>query len=213
MFSPGGPATGDLAALVTLINQEGAFGRDQQEAIWQVTDGYDLSQNPEAEALVQAAAQGAATDAPVAGVDDDPENLLAGCAGNRTGFGDPTEDRSRCVTFRYEVPEGGVESAVVYLSIEAPTGSLQDTDSVGIAVGAPFPEQCDLAGDMPGCVRVHGGFAGGSAASPPTCSTWPATRATRGPRRCRTRCGPNCRRGCFTSCCRTTRPSSPPAWH
>jgi hypothetical protein len=96
----------------------------------------------------------------VAAVDDDPENRLWNCA-DRVGFGDRTQDRARCFTFRYEVPEGGIDSAVVYLSIEAPTGSLQDTDSVGVAVGTGFPEQCDLAGDMAGCVRVHGGFAGG----------------------------------------------------
>lgn len=161
VFTTGEMAAGQVATLVTLIHQEGVYGRDQQEAIWQVTDGYDISQNPAAEALVETAAEGWATDAPVAGVDDDPGNLLWDCATNRTGFGDPSEDRSRCVTFRYDVPEGGIESAVVYLSIEAPTGSLQDTDSVGVAVGTPFPEQCGLAGGMPGCVLVHGGFAGG----------------------------------------------------
>jgi hypothetical protein len=159
VFSAGEVVTGETAAVIAVIHVEGVFGRDEQEALWQVTDGYDISDNSEAAALVEAAREtGAAS--PVAAVDDDPENRLLNCA-DRVGFGDLTEDRVRCFTFRYDIPEGGIDSAVVYLSIEAPTGSLQDTDSVGIAVGTPFSEQCGLAGDMPGCVSVHGGFAGG----------------------------------------------------
>ena len=159
VFSAGEVVTGEAAAVIAVIHVEGVFGRDQQEALWQVTDGYDISGNAEATALVEAARETGAA-APVAAVDDDPENRLWNCA-DRVGFGDLTEDRVRCFTFRYDVPEGGIDSAVVYLSIEAPTGSLQDTDSVGVAVGTAFPEQCDLAGAMPGCVTVHGGFAGG----------------------------------------------------
>ena len=160
VFSAGEVVTGETAAVIAVIHVEGVFGRDQQEALWQVTDGYDISGNPEAAALVEAAREtGAAS--PVAAVDDDPENLPLGLRDQPDGVRRPERGSLRCVTFRYDVPEGGIDSAVVYLSIEAPTGSLQDTDSVGIAVGTPFPEQCGLAGDMPGCVQVHGGFAGG----------------------------------------------------
>jgi len=80
--------------------------------------------------------------APVAAVDDDPDNRLWDCAsnpGHRAGFGDTAEDMARCFTFRYAIPAGGIQSAVVYMSIEAPTGSLQDTDSVAVAVGEGFP--------------------------------------------------------------------------
>ncbi len=161
VFNAGEMVTGQEAALVTLINRQGAFGRDQQEAIWQVTDGYDISGNAAAAALVEQAVPGAGTEAPVQAVDDDPENRLASCPTSRVGFGDLSVDRTRCLTFRYEVPAGGIQSAVAYLTIQAPTGSLQDTDSVGVAVATAFPDQCDLAGEMPGCVRVHGGFAGG----------------------------------------------------
>jgi hypothetical protein len=161
IFHAGEMVTGDRAALVSLINQEGAFGRDQQEAIWNLTDGYDISGNAAAGALVDRAAQGAQSESPVQAVDDDPENLMWNCGTSRAAFGDPAEDRSRCLTFRYDVPGGGIQSAVVYLTIEAPTGSLQDTDSVAVAVATAFPDQCALAGDMAGCVQVHGGFAGG----------------------------------------------------
>jgi hypothetical protein len=108
--------------------------------------------------------EGSGTVAPVAAVDDDPDNRLSDCASNpahRVGFGDTTEDRVRCFTFRYEVPPGGIESAVVYLSLAAPVGSLQETDSLAAAVGRAFPDQCGLAGQMPGCVTLHGGFRGG----------------------------------------------------
>lgn len=54
-FSAGEVATGAVAAVVAVIHESGVFGRDQQEALWQVTDGYDISANPAAAALVQQA--------------------------------------------------------------------------------------------------------------------------------------------------------------
>jgi len=163
VFTSGSVAGGDLGALVGLIHQGGVYGRAQQEAVWGVTDGYDLSGSPEAAALVEAAASGTRL-LPVAAVDDDPENGLWDCLsnpGHRAGFGDRSEDRARCLTFRFEVPAAGIRSAVVYASIEAPAGSLQGTDTVAMAVGAAFPGQCELAGDMTGCVTLHSGFQGG----------------------------------------------------
>lgn len=179
VFSAGALAEGELAAVVRLVNQGGTFGREQQEAIWHVTDGYEIGGNAEAIGLVEAAAAQAAATAPagrtsVAAVDDDTENSLWDCAlgpskraaaqaagERRVGFGDLSVDRVRCLTFRYDVPSGGVRTAVLYLSIEAPTDSLQDTDTVAVAVGQAFPGQCDLAGEMAGCVTVHRGFRGG----------------------------------------------------
>ena len=127
-----------------------------------LTDGYDISGN--AAAAGSGGSGGARERRPRIRCRRWTTTRTTACGAaptSRVGFGDLTVDRSRCLTFRYEVPGDGIQSAVVYLTIEAPTGSLQDTDSVGVAVATPFPDQCGLAGDMAGCVRVHGGFAGG----------------------------------------------------
>ncbi|MFH1329878.1 MAG: hypothetical protein ABIJ48_04395 [Actinomycetota bacterium] len=165
VFAAGEVVTGGLAGLIRLINWRGVYGYDEQLAVWNFTDGTDVGGSAVASDLVERArATGDEEPAPVAAVDDDAGNALWDCATNpehRAGFGDTSADRVRCFTFRYDLPEGGIESAVVYMAIEAPSGSDQGTDSVAVAVGEPFDAQCDLKGDMAGCVSVHGGFAGG----------------------------------------------------
>jgi hypothetical protein len=91
---------------------------------------------------------------------DDPENQLWDCSARRVAFGDPTVDALRCLTFRFDPPDD-ITSAVLYLDIDAPTNSLQDTDSLVVAVGQPFDECVPAQGAMAGCVTVHGGFQGG----------------------------------------------------
>lgn len=109
-----------------------------------------------APAAAEPAAQGAIV---VNAVDNDPENKLWNCETNRIPFGNEEVDRSRCFTFRYEVPPGGIQSAVVNISLNT-LGSLQDTDATAIAVGKPY-QPCEWGyGQMPGCVVLHGGFEG-----------------------------------------------------
>ena len=91
---------------------------------------------------------------------DDPENQLWDCSARRVPFGDPGVDVLRCLTFRFDPPDD-ISSAVLYLDIDAPTNSLQDTDSLVVAVGEPFDECVPAQGAMAGCVTVHGGFQGG----------------------------------------------------
>ena len=91
---------------------------------------------------------------------DDPENQLWDCSARRVPFGDPAVDVLRCLTFRFDPPDD-ITSAVLYLDIDAPTNSLQDTDSLVVAVGEPFDECVPAQGAMAGCVTVHGGFQGG----------------------------------------------------
>lgn len=93
-------------------------------------------------------------------VDDDAGNSLWDCASRRVPIGDEGEDVLRCLTFRFAAPEQ-ILSAVLYLEIAAPTDSLQDTDSLVVAVGEPFEDCAWAQGGMSGCVVVHGGFIGG----------------------------------------------------
>jgi hypothetical protein len=93
-------------------------------------------------------------------VDDDPSNELWDCANRHVPFGDAREDVLRCLTFRFDAPKR-VRSAVLYLDISAPTNSLQDTDSLVVAVDQPFDDCAWGQGAMTGCVVVHGGFQGG----------------------------------------------------
>lgn len=93
--------------------------------------------------------------------DNDSENKLWNCRApdSRTTFGNEETDRSRCFTFRYQVPPAGITSAVVNISLNT-LGSLQDTDATVMAVGAPYAP-CEWGyGEMPGCVVLHGGFEG-----------------------------------------------------
>ena len=91
---------------------------------------------------------------------DDPENQLWDCSARRVPFGTLGDDVLRCLTFRFEPPDD-ITSAVLYLDIDAPTNSLQDTDSLVVAVGEPFDECLWGQGAMAGCLTVHGGFQGG----------------------------------------------------
>lgn len=89
-------------------------------------------------------------------IDGDAENQLDWCD-NRVPFGDESSDKGRCFSFRYQVPPGGVKSALLRIQIK-PLGGLDDTDNVIAAVGSP---QNDCRADkMPGCVLIHGGFTG-----------------------------------------------------
>ena len=92
--------------------------------------------------------------------DDDPANQLWDCSARRVPMGDPGVDVLRCLTFTFDPPDD-IESAVLYFDIDAPTNSLQDTDSLQVAVGQPFEECAWAQGAMAGCLIVHGGFAGG----------------------------------------------------
>jgi hypothetical protein len=94
------------------------------------------------------------------GSDSDPANQLWDCPVRHVPFGDVGVDVLRCLTFTFDPPDD-IQSAVLYLDIDAPTNSLQDTDSMVVAVGQPFEECTWAQGTMPGCVIVHGGFVGG----------------------------------------------------
>ena len=102
-----------------------------------------------------------ASAAVVQAVDNDPQNQLWDCTERRVPFGSKAEDRLRCFSFRFTPPAGGITSAVLYATIEAPTNSLQDTDATVVAVGQKFDDCAGLAGKMTGCIIVHGGFKGG----------------------------------------------------
>ena len=95
-----------------------------------------------------------------AAADDDQENQLWECGTRRVPMGDTGVDVLRCLTFRFPA-SSDVKSAVLYLDIDAPTNSLQDTDALVVAVRQPFDDCAWAQGAMPGCVVVHGGFRGG----------------------------------------------------
>jgi hypothetical protein len=92
-----------------------------------------------------------------------PDNKLAWCndPNSRVPFGNKDSDKGRCMTFHYQIPAGGINSASLFLAIE-PLGGLQDTDATVIAVSNTFPnDYCAWGkGDFPGCVALHGGFVG-----------------------------------------------------
>lgn len=92
-------------------------------------------------------------------VDNDSENKLLDCETRRVPFGDSTQDVLRCFSFRYTIPPGGITSAALHVVL-IPGRSLQDTDSLSLAIGQANPD-CDWAkGKMAGCVTLHGGFSG-----------------------------------------------------
>ena len=92
-------------------------------------------------------------------VDNDPDNKLWNCETNRVAFGNTETDRSRCFSFRYQVPPGGIKSAVVLIALST-LGADQDTDATIVAVGKPHTPCAWGQGKMPGCVGLHGGFQG-----------------------------------------------------
>jgi hypothetical protein len=53
IFHPGDLVTGDLLAAVRAINEGGAFGYDEQQAIWHYTDELDVTGNSRAEELTE----------------------------------------------------------------------------------------------------------------------------------------------------------------
>jgi hypothetical protein len=92
-------------------------------------------------------------------VDNDPDNKLWDCETNRVPFGNNETDRSRCFSFRYQVPPSGIKSATVRISLST-LGADQDTDATIVAVGKPYAPCAWGQGKMPGCVGLHGGFQG-----------------------------------------------------
>jgi len=96
----------------------------------------------------------------VEAVDDDPSNHLWNCETNRVSFGNEETDRSRCFTFRYQVPPEGITGATVHIDLNT-LGSLQDTDATIVAVSQPVEACAWGQGTEPGCVVLHGGFKGG----------------------------------------------------
>ncbi len=89
------------------------------------------------------------------GVDDDPENQLFFCSTARVPFGSTAFNGSRCITFRYQIPSGGITSARLHLDYD----SIDSTDGIIVATSAPF-SNCNPwggAGAMPGCVGIIGG--------------------------------------------------------
>src|SRR5262245_30155778 len=88
-------------------------------------------------------AQGGAV---IQGVDNDPENRIWNCETNRAKFGDGGQDKSRCITFRYAVPPGGVRSATLHLGV---TVLDPGSDVVAIGVAKPFPSCAWAGGPMP----------------------------------------------------------------
>ncbi len=119
----------------------------KQDSISAVTSAPTISNQPQGPQVV------------VNAVDNDPENKLWNCETNRVPFGNEETDRSRCFTFRYQVPSGGIGSAILNVSLNT-LGSLQETDATAIAVGRPY-QPCEWGyGGMAGCVVVHGGFEG-----------------------------------------------------
>ncbi len=92
-------------------------------------------------------------------VDNDPDNNLWNCETNRVPFGNNETDRSRCFSFRYQVPREGIKSATVHISLST-LGADQDTDATIVAVGKPYAPCAWGQGKMPGCVGLHGGFQG-----------------------------------------------------
>lgn len=92
-------------------------------------------------------------------VDNDPDNKLWNCETNRVPFGNEEVDRSRCFSFRYQVPPEGINSATLHVSINT-LGAMQETDSTVVAVGEYFSDCAWATGGMAGCIGLHGGFEG-----------------------------------------------------
>lgn len=90
-------------------------------------------------------------------VDNDPDNKLESCDTSwRAPFGNKDGDRGRCFSFHYSIPPGGIQSAMVYISLDT-LGANQENDTLNIAVGKPYAPGAWCQGKMPGCVVLHGG--------------------------------------------------------
>lgn len=87
----------------------------------------------------------------VNGVDNDLENHLWNCDTNRVPFGDSSIDRSRCITFRYTPPPGGVKSALLHFAVD-PIEPSTDVVSLGIATMHPT---CTWTASQVACVSIE----------------------------------------------------------
>lgn len=83
----------------------------------------------------------------VPGVDNDSANTLWNCETSRARFGDEGYDKSRCFTFRYTVPSGGIQSAMLHLAVNPLEPS---TDALVFAIATMHPN-CAWTADIP-CV-------------------------------------------------------------
>lgn len=83
----------------------------------------------------------------VPAIDNDSANMLWNCETNDVPFGDENYDKSRCFTFRYIVPSGGIQSAVLHLAINPLDPS---TDALVFAVPT-MHSNCTWTNDIP-CV-------------------------------------------------------------
>ena len=148
--------TGDEAALVTLINRRGAFGRDQQEAVWNITDGYDISGNSRGRRPGGQAAPGGRHRSPGAAVDDDPENRLLGLRQQPGAPGGLRRSRPRtgCAASPSATTSPRAASTARWCTCPSRLlrGACRTPTRSAWRWGRPFPDQCGLAGEMPGCV-------------------------------------------------------------
>lgn len=87
----------------------------------------------------------------VNGVDTDPDNHLWNCDTNRVPFGESSIDRSRCITFRYTPPPGGIKSALLHFAVD-PIEPSTDVVSIGIATMHPT---CTWTASPVACVSVE----------------------------------------------------------
>jgi len=80
--------------------------------------------------------------APVAAVDDDPDNGLWDCAsnpGHRVGFGDTAVDMARCFTFRYDVRPGASGARSSTCRSRPPPAACRTPTRPRWPVGHPSP--------------------------------------------------------------------------
>ncbi len=87
-------------------------------------------------------------------IDGDPDNHLWYCDTARAALGTGGYDQTRCMSFRYQVPAEGIQSAVLHLDVEVLDAS---TDALLVAVDQP--SNCNAwggNGGMVGCVYVLG---------------------------------------------------------
>ena len=140
----------------------GVYGRDQQEAIWQVTDGYDISANPAAEALVERRRGGSADrrpggrrgrrpGEPALGLRDQPDGVRRP---ERGSVEVSSPSATTCRRGASRAPSSTCPSRPPPAACRTPTRSAWRW-------APPSPSNAAWPASMPGCVLVHGGFAGG----------------------------------------------------
>ena len=213
VFNAGEMVTGQEAALVTLINRQGAFGRDQQEAIWQVTDGYDISGNAAAAALVEQAAPGSRGPRPRCRRWTTTRRTAWRTA-RPAGSGSATSAwTGRAASpFATKCPRTASRAPWSISPSRPPRGACRTPTRWGWRWRRRSPTSATWPATCRGACGCTAASPAGSGASPWTCSTWPAMPASRAARRRRTPCAPNWAPACSTWSCRTTRRSWAPAW-